>query len=118
MSGQQSYLAGKAAEECVARCYERGGHRIVARRWRGQAGEIDLIAEKQGAFVFVEVKSARNHTRAIQALGHRQQQRIVRAAEEFVGTQPKGLLSNMRVDVALMDRAGTVKILENAVMAA
>ena len=42
--GVTSYHAGVAAEEAVARQYERAGLHIAARRWRGKGGEIDLIA--------------------------------------------------------------------------
>tara|TARA_Y200000002_G_scaffold175169_1_gene144478 strand:+ start:100 stop:420 length:321 start_codon:yes stop_codon:yes gene_type:complete len=31
-------------------------HRILARRWRGSAGEIDLIARRGRRIIFVEVK--------------------------------------------------------------
>ena len=44
MSGQVSYLSGVSAEDQVARRYARTGHVILARRWRGRAGELDLVA--------------------------------------------------------------------------
>lgn len=37
------------------------------------------------------------------------------AAQEFAGSEPKGLLSEMRFDVALVnERGGELRILENA----
>lgn len=32
------------------------GHRILARRWRGRAGEIDLVARRWKVIIFCEVK--------------------------------------------------------------
>ncbi len=43
MSGAVSYYAGLTAEGIVARQYRDRGFQIVANRWRGCAGEIDLI---------------------------------------------------------------------------
>ena len=43
MTGKIAYLAGANAENQVAADYARRGHRLAARRWRGKAGEIDLI---------------------------------------------------------------------------
>ena len=44
MSAQTSYLAGIAAEGSVERLYEQASNDIVAKRWRGRGGEIDIIA--------------------------------------------------------------------------
>lgn len=118
MSGKVSYLAGLAAEDSVARQYEDAGHRIVARRWRGRSGEIDIVAEKAGELIFVEVKASKTHARAAQSLTGRQQQRIMRAAEEFAGKHHGRTNIDMRLDVALMDQMGAIQILENALIAA
>lgn len=43
MTGSVAYHSGVAAENSVARHYADRNHEIAARRWRGRAGEIDLI---------------------------------------------------------------------------
>ena len=58
MSGAVSYHAGVAAEAAVARLYETGGTPITARRWRSEAGEIDLIARNGAEIIFIEVKQS------------------------------------------------------------
>lgn len=118
MSGQVSYLAGQAAEESVATQYQSTGHRILARRWRGRAGEIDIVAESAEGLVFVEVKASKTHRRAAEALGARQQQRLMRAAEEYAACHRGRIDVEMRLDVALMNQMGEIEILENALMAA
>lgn len=114
MSGAVSYHAGLAAEESVARQYARAGCPVVARRWRGAAGEIDMIAREGGVLIFVEVKQSRTHAEAASHLSPRQFARIRLAAEEFAGNEPQGSLTEMRFDVALVDGQGVIEILENA----
>lgn len=117
MSGSLSYHAGFAAEGSVERDYEGRGFEVLARRWRGLGGEVDLIARENGTVVFIEVKKSKSHDRALNMLGMRQMRRIVSAASEFLGTQPKGQLTPSRFDVALVDGVGAVKIIENVAFA-
>lgn len=114
--GQRAQCHGRAAEDQVARKYERAGHAIAARRWRGQGGEIDLVARDAEGLVFVEVKAARCHARAAERLRPRQIARLRVAAEEFLGGEPKGLLTPARFDVALVDAMGRIEVIENALM--
>ncbi|MEE4187603.1 MAG: YraN family protein [Roseobacter sp.] len=112
--GQHAYHAGLAAEQSALRCYLARGYQLEALRWRGQSGELDLILRDGEAFVFVEVKKSRSMVQAALQISPSQKARILAAAEEFVATQPSGLLSEMRFDVALVDQNGRVETLENA----
>lgn len=112
--GTRSHLAGGCAEEIVERHYASLGRPVEHRRWRGTCGEIDLVVRDGDAFVFIEVKSARDFTRAAERVTRRQISRICAAASEFLGSTPLGQLSDVRFDVALVDRTGRVDIRENA----
>ena len=112
--GARAHLSGGMAEDSVAHHYARTGGQVRARRWRGAAGEIDLIVEMAGIRVFVEVKAAPDHARAALRLDLRQVARICAAAEEYCGMQPGGLSVEMRFDLALVDRQGRVAIIEGA----
>lgn len=112
--GRMAHLSGAAAEGIVERHYTDSGATVLARRWRGQQGEIDLVLRDDSGLVFVEVKAAAGFDRAIASLRPVQMARICGAAEEFAGTQPDGLLSCMRFDLAAVDGHGQVKVLENA----
>lgn len=112
--GRTAYLSGHAAEESVARHYARAGRQVAARRWRGAAGEIDLVVREGACLVFVEVKAAASFDAAAARLGRRQMDRLCAAAEEFAGGEPAGLLSEMRFDLALVDGRGDVRVIENA----
>src|SRR5215472_8167778 len=48
---------GESGERFAAGWLEARGVRIVERNWRCPAGELDLVAERGGGLVFVEVKS-------------------------------------------------------------
>ena len=109
-----SYHAGLAAEDLIARNYRRRGHQIVAQRWRGRRGEIDLIVRDDNSIVFVEVKQSRDFDSALAHVRPAQAWRLYAAGEEFLATQPDGSLTDVRFDVALVNGSGAVQILENA----
>lgn len=112
--GKTNYHAGLAAEASIERHYVMRGHSVLARRWRGRSGEIDLIVSKDGVISFVEVKLARTLAQAADSLRPAQAHRIARAAEEFLGSQPAGSLTECTFDVGLADHAGACKVIENA----
>lgn len=51
---------GKAGEELAASWMAAQGYRVLQRNWRYRRAEIDLIVEKEGILVFVEVKTRRS----------------------------------------------------------
>ncbi|WP_183966852.1 YraN family protein [Sagittula marina] len=112
--GLIGHAAGAAAELCVAQDYERRGFPIARHRWRGQGGEIDLIARDGEGLVFVEVKKSRSFDQALDRLSKKQIGRLQTAAEEYIGTQPRGALTDVRFDVALVNSYGELRIIENA----
>lgn len=115
IEGRRGYHAGLSAEGRVAQDYERRGFPVVRQRWRGQAGEIDLIVRDGDGLVFIEVKKSRSFARAAERLTSRQIARLQRAAEEFLETQPRGSLTDVRFDVALVNAQGEVQVIENAI---
>ena len=65
MSGSTSYHAGRVAEDRVCDAYLNQGYHLLARRWRGRSGEIDLVLESDGQVVFVEVKLKKTNEEAL-----------------------------------------------------
>ena len=114
MTGSVSYHAGLTAEEIVERHYSRGGMPVVDRRWRGQGGEIDLVARDGAGLIFIEVKKSSSRSRAAERVTRRQMDRICAAAMEYLGATPDGQATDVRFDVALVDAHGAVEIVENA----
>ena len=111
---QMGYHAGLSAEQRIAQDYERRGFAVTRQRWRGDAGEIDLITRDANGLVFVEVKKSRSFARAAERLSTRQMARIYASASQFLAGEPDGQLTNVRFDVALVDHAGAFEIIENA----
>lgn len=116
MSGLPSYLSGLTAEDAVAAEYGRRGLVVAARRWRGAVGEIDLILRDRGGVIFVEVKRARDFARAAERLTRAQAERIWATAAEFLAGEPRGQLTEARLDLALVDGIGRVRIIENVTL--
>ena len=72
--------------ELVAYAYlKRQGYRIVAHRYRGRSGEIDLIGWDGDILAFIEVKYRRNRLYGgpEEAVGTAQQRQICRAAADY-----------------------------------
>lgn len=79
------------------------GYRILGRRVRTHAGEIDLIARApSGVICFIEVKARSAPGLAAEALGPRQQARIARAAELFLAGRPGLVAKGMRFDTVTL----------------
>lgn len=112
-----NHHAGLAAEAAVARHYEARGHSVLARRWRGGAGEIDLVLRHGDGLVAVEVKRSSSYARAAERLTTRQIRRVAAAAEEFAAGEPLGLLTPIRIDMATVSGPGEVRIVENVLAA-
>ncbi|MBN1334953.1 MAG: YraN family protein [Deltaproteobacteria bacterium] len=79
---------GAQAESWVARRLESEGWRILERNWRCDAGEIDLVAEREGVLRFVEVKArVPEDPTGLEAVDREKQRRVARAAETFLAVR-------------------------------
>jgi len=91
---------GRRSEMLAALLLSLKGYRILGRRVRTHAGEIDLIARAPaGPVCFIEVKARADETSTANALGARQQARIARAAELFLASRPELAARGARFDV-------------------
>jgi Holliday junction resolvase-like predicted endonuclease len=68
---------------------ERDGWSILARRLRTKAGEIDIVAERNGLLAVVEVKARPTLSNAAEALSLRQQERLIAATEIILAMHPQ-----------------------------
>ena len=87
---------------------------LRARKPQLDDDSIDLILRDGAGLIFVEVKQARDFDRAAESLSARQMRRLYGAAEEYLGSQPAGSLTDVRFDVALVNGHGETRIIENA----
>jgi putative endonuclease len=94
---------GRRSETWAALLLMAKGYRILGRRVRTHAGEIDLVAQApSGVVCFIEVKARSTADGAADALGPRQRARIARAAELFLARKPGLATRGMRFDMVML----------------
>lgn len=79
-------ILGNVGENLAAKYLENHGYKIISKNFRIRSAEIDIIAEKGGVVVFVEVKTRSNirHGLAAEAVNFRKQKKIIEAASVFL----------------------------------
>lgn len=112
--GRRAEAAGRGAESVAAAALAREGWAVLARRVRTPAGEIDLVAERDGLLAFVEVKARPTLSEAAFALGARQRARLVAAAECWAAAHPGHGAAGMRFDVVIVAADGTARRIADA----
>jgi putative endonuclease len=112
--GRRAEAAGREAEDVAAAALAREGWAVLARRARTPAGEIDLVAERDGLLAFVEVKARPSLQEAAVALGPRQRARLVAAAECWLAANPGHGAAGIRFDVVIVAADGTARRIADA----
>ncbi|MDO8837520.1 MAG: YraN family protein [Parvibaculum sp.] len=116
--GRAAHRRGLRAETLAAFWLRLKGYRILARRLKTRAGEIDMVARRGRALVIVEVKASarpdRAGERAVEALLPRQQQRLARAADHLLAMRPGLAGLDLRFDVVLVAPRRFPRHLEDA----
>lgn len=114
--GALAKAAGRSAEQAALRRYVKGGAVPLAVNWHAKkmhgGGEIDLVLERDGAVIFVEVKARRTLEEAGHAITRAQMRRVRRAAEGFM-CETGRWGGDMQVDVVLCDRFGAMEKIPN-----
>jgi len=105
---------GRFAEAKVAARLAQDGWQVLDQRVRTAAGEIDLIAEREGLLAFIEVKARASLADAAYSLGRRQRQRLMAAAEIWLAGHPGHGEAGMRFDVLLLDGEGRMRRIADA----
>ncbi len=112
--GSRAHALGVDAEAAACAALERDGWTVRARRLRTKAGEIDLVAEKEGLLAVVEVKARPTLSDAAVALSARQRRRLIAAAEIALAEHPDWGAAGVRFDVLLVDVSGSVRRIADA----
>lgn len=96
--GREAQRQGLAAEARVAQALTQAGWHIHGQRLRTAAGEVDIVAERDGLLTLVEVKSRGDLRTAAAAISPRQQQRLLLAGAILQGENPHWGPRGMRFD--------------------
>ncbi len=121
------HATGRTGEELARGHLERLGYTILARNLRTPAGEIDLIAARDGVVAFVEVKTlrvrsgarapAQGASEALERLRPRQRLRLRRLAAAWLRETrtPLGAYAELRFDAigVVLDASGEMLALDH-----
>jgi putative endonuclease len=106
---------GQRSETLAAEHLAAQGYRILARKFTIRGGEIDIIAEREGAIAFVEVKARAGLEIALGAITETKRRRLARAANAWIARNPwaaDGYV--LRGDAVLLDAASAPLHIEDA----
>ncbi len=111
--GRATTERGRRAEERAAEFLRSQGYQIIARNYRWQGGEVDLIARDGDWLVFVEVKarSSRAYGLPEEAITPRKRERLLRTAQRYLQQNPTAL--PVRFDVVALS-GGEARLYRNA----
>jgi putative endonuclease len=78
------------------------GYSILARRYSGGGGEIDLIVRRGATIAFVEVKARADIAAAAAAIGPVKEARFARAVRHWLVRNPAAAAMTLRCDAVLV----------------
>ena len=99
---------GRRGERAAARHLRRRGWTIIATRWRGAGGELDLIAARGGVVAACEVKTRGDRDALAEPLTSAQRARMRRAAEAFLAGRPDLGGREARLDLITVHLRGPI----------
>ncbi len=105
---------GRLAEDRAVAALQAEGWTVLGRRQRTPAGELDLVAEREGLLAFVEVKARATLRDAAFALRPMQQARLLAAAEAWMAAHPGHGAAGVRFDLLVVDAAGRTRRIADA----
>ncbi|HNQ91453.1 MAG TPA: YraN family protein [Alphaproteobacteria bacterium] len=97
-----NYARGMIAEIYAAAYLLLKGYRIRAWRYKTPVGEVDLIAEKNRATVFVEVKLRPTAEEGLNAITPQMKSRISRASTHYLASKAGKNACGCRFDVVVV----------------
>jgi len=103
---QQAEKAGRQAENLTALYLQLKGYRILQRRFKTRAGEIDLIVRKAGTLAFIEVKRRQSLKLAQDSLNSQTQSRIMKAADIYISQNSHAQKLAHRFDAVFIISSG------------
>lgn len=106
---------GVDGEDVVARWYTDRGYQVLARNWRCELGELDLVLARGDTVVICEVKtrSSDRFGSPFDAVGHAKQRRLRRLGGRWLVTEAPFRPARVRYDVAAVV-SRRVEVIEDA----
>lgn len=98
---RDNITTGKMGEEMACNYLRKKGYAIFEKNFKCRIGEIDIVAEKDGRIVFVEVKTRNGDMFGMpsEAVNHKKRRKIVNAAAYYMMLHHKYGKYDVRFDV-------------------
>lgn len=109
-----AYEQGLVAEDAAAAYLEKKGYRLLEKRYKTKAGEIDLLMYDGETLVAVEVKLRSDLITALESIRPKAQKRIQNALLTYIANNPHHQNSALRFDVVAITPPLTIHHLDNA----
>ena len=97
-----AHAFGMRAETVAALWLTLKFYRILARRYRAQGGEVDIVARRCDVIAFVEVKARGDMDDALVAITAQKQRRFSRAAARWLAENPWAAAYALRADAVFV----------------
>lgn len=102
---------GNKGEALVVEYLMKKGYMILNRNWRCGHWELDIVAEKDGVIVFVEVKTRRRETLPRDTISERQIRTLTQAAEMYLREMTQ--VKECRFDLVMVNKTGDLSKIEH-----
>ena len=112
---------GQRGEDYAASRLAAQGYTVLARNWRCRAGELDLVAEKDGALVFVEVRTRRGDRLGTpeESITPAKRARLIATAQTYLDehgqTDRDWRIDVVAVEIGLRGEVKRCEVFENAI---
>jgi putative endonuclease len=102
---------GDFGEQVAATHLLKQGYALLARKWRGAGGELDLVLREGATFVFVEVRTRRGPAgMAEESIGRVKRDRLTALAYAYIEAAGVPDDTPWRIDVVALDIDSTGRI--------
>ncbi|MFN3671856.1 MAG: YraN family protein [Bosea sp. (in: a-proteobacteria)] len=99
---RRSGAAGLQAERLALLWLSAKGYRLLARRFGGKGGEIDLILRRGRLVIFVEVKRRGTMEEALAAISPGKQRFIAARVRQWLAQNPWAMDHDLRADAVFL----------------
>lgn len=113
-SREEAERHGRLAETIALWFLRLKGYRLLVRRFKSPAGEVDLIMRRGATTVFVEVKARATLDEAMISVTSHQSRRISGAAAFYASRDPKAAQGFCRFDIVAVPSYLWPSHIENA----
>lgn len=112
---------GKKGEELALHHITQLGWKLVAKNWRCEHGELDIVAQDDKTLVFIEVRTRRGKSAmetALASVNQRKRERLAQLVDAYCLTEEIAETTPVRVDVIGIaleaDGLFTIEVVEDA----